>query len=62
MSDQKSKTDHHNEGQSDGFQNQYNGPGPSILQEIFYGEDELKEMRDNEEAYREGWDNGYKQR
>lgn len=57
----KSRTDHHNDGQSDRAEgNGYNAPH-GFFEEIFSLGKESDKVFDDNKAYREGWSNADKQ-
>lgn len=62
MSSEKTKDDYHAEGQRDGSKNEtYTDYTPGIGS-IFDSSEKRAEDQENADAYRSGWDNGYKQR
>lgn len=62
MSSDKTRDDYHAEGQRDGSKNEkYTDYSPG-LGSIFDSREKTDEQQENADAYRAGWDNGYKQR
>ena len=58
----KTSTDHHNDGQRDGANGEYEPPH-SLTKEFFtWSSDRLKEIHSDNESYREGWRNAENQK
>jgi hypothetical protein len=65
MADEKSLQDYHHDGQIDGGNNTYDEPhNPDGFFNFIWGwtEDEKQEQRDENEAYKSGWENGWNNR
>jgi hypothetical protein len=59
----KELTGHHNDGQKDSVSNDYKEPHSiTIVDQIIRSDNSLKEMREDNEAYRAGWENERKNR
>lgn len=54
---------HHDDGQSDASEGKYNRPhNITIIDDIVLSRNEVKQMHEDNQAYRDGYENGKKQR
>lgn len=56
------KEKHHNDGQKDGSNGEYNSPRPSVLDDFVRPSWENEERHENADSYDEGWRHGNSQR